>query len=421
MTIVPELRSRSLSYPLSVAILAGGLATRLRPLTEKIPKALVEIAGRPFIDWQLELLARQGVDRVVVCAGHLGGLIEAHVGDGSRLGLDVSFSYDGETLLGTGGAILNALPLLGEEFFVLYGDSYLPADYRVVARAFATSKKPGLMTVFQNDGQWDASNVWIEGDEVRMYDKSAGFPQMHHIDYGLTVFKKEVFARRTERFDLAEVMKDMVSRREMAAFAVAERFYEIGSLEGIADLEKLLRRAKRAIFFDRDGILNEIVMRGGVVESPRTAGEFQIKPDAIELFQAAREAGFLCIVVTNQPDIERGLLAQAELDAMHRVLVEELSPDGIEVCPAGSSDDRRKKPNPGMLIDAAERWGIDLRQSWIVGDSDKDIGAGRRAGVRTILLVADYNREAQATADFCFPSLAEIADFLSNAPQPIAR
>lgn len=178
---------------------------------------------------------------------------------------------------------------------------------------------------------------------------------------------------------------------------------------------------KRAIFFDRDGVLNEIVMREGVVGSPRTAGEFRIKEEATGLFQAARAAGFLCIVVTNQPDIERGLLAPAELDAMHRVLAEELSPDGIEVCTAGSSDDRRKKPNPGMLLDAAVRWGIDLQRSWIVGDSDKDIGAGRRAGVGTILLAADYNNDAHAAADLCLPSLAEIADFLSNAPQPTTR
>lgn len=182
-----------------------------------------------------------------------------------------------------------------------------------------------------------------------------------------------------------------------------------------------MQAMKRAIFFDRDGVLNEVVIRSGVVGSPRTAGKFRIKEGATGLFQAARAAGFLCIVVTNQPDIERGLLAQKELDAMHRVLAEELSPDGIEVCPAGSANDRRKKPNPGMLIDAAERWGIDLRQSWIVGDSDKDIGAGRLAGARTILFMTDYNREAQATADFCFTSLAEIAEFISNAPQATAR
>lgn len=244
MTIVPELRCRSLDCLPPVAILAGGLATRLLPLTEKIPKALVEVAGRPFIDWQLELLAKQGAERVVICTGHLGEMIEAHIGTDASFGLDVSFSYDGETLLGTGGAIRKALPLLGGEFLVLYGDSYLPVDYRAVARAFTAAYKHGLMTVFKNDGQWDASNVWMDGDEVRLYDKTANLPQMHHIDYGLSVFRSEVFSCRNEgeRFDLAGVMTDLVARQEMAAFPVAERFYEIGSLGGISDLECLLRK-----------------------------------------------------------------------------------------------------------------------------------------------------------------------------------
>lgn len=173
-----------------------------------------------------------------------------------------------------------------------------------------------------------------------------------------------------------------------------------------------MKAMKQAVFFDRDGVLNEVVMRGEVVGSPRNIGEFRIKEGARELFQSAREAEFLCIVVTNQPDIERGLLAQSELDAMHRILANQISPDGIEVCAAGSADDRRKKPNPGMLLDAAVRWGIDLQRSWIVGDSDKDISAGRGAGVRTILLATDYNRPVWKTADFDFSSLSQIAKFI---------
>lgn len=167
-----------------------------------------------------------------------------------------------------------------------------------------------------------------------------------------------------------------------------------------------------AVFFDRDGILNEIVMRGSVVASPRSVVEFRMKSGAKELIEAVRAAGYLCIVVTNQPDVERGLLAQDELDAMHRVIEHELAPDAIEVCPADSTSDRRKKPNPGMIFDAAERLGIDLSRSWIVGDSDKDIGAGRAAGVRTILLATDYNRPAWPTADVVLPSLSEIAQFI---------
>jgi D-glycero-D-manno-heptose 1,7-bisphosphate phosphatase len=263
----------------------------------------------------------------------------------------------------------------------------------------------------------------MEGDRVRLYDKSAKLPQMQHIDYGLALYRREAFLRHMpgENFDISELMKDLVERNEMAAFQVEQRFYEIGSIEGIADLERYLVRSKKAVFFDRDGILNEILMRGSVVGSPRAASEFRIKEGAKELMQAARDAGFACIVVTNQPDVERGLLRQSELDEMHRVLASELSPDAIEVCPMGSAEDRRKKPNPGMIFDAAEEHGIDLSRSWIIGDAAKDIEAGKRSGLGTILLATDYNQGVGVTADFTFSSLAEIAAFLSNLNQPNTR
>ena len=144
-----------------VALLAGGLATRLQPITHKIPKAMVEVAGRPFIDHQLALLERNGCRRVVLCLGHLGEQVAKHVGDGSRHGLDVNYSLDGDKLLGTGGALRQALPLLGEACWVLYGDSYMDIDYRAVFHAFQQSVKPrsALMTVLRNAGQWERSNV----------------------------------------------------------------------------------------------------------------------------------------------------------------------------------------------------------------------------------------------------------------------
>ena len=400
-----------------IAILAGGLATRLRPLTERIPKALVEVAGRPFVDWQLELLAAAGIKRVVFCVGYLGEMIEAHVGDGARFGLEVAYSYDGPTLLGTGGALRQALPLLGEKFLVLYGDSYLPINYAAVAAAFLKSGKPGLMTVLKNEGRWDSCNVWMDGTEIRLYDKKAHLPTMRHIDYGLTAFRSEVFCRSgSEPFDLAEVMGDLVAKSEMAAFEVGERFYEIGSPAGIADLDAHLLKKNRlpAIFFDRDGIINEVVMRDGAACSPREASAFCFKPGIHEAFQAARDAGFLRIIVTNQPDVERGQIPRHEYEAMQTLVRETLQPDGFEACEASSNQDRRKKPNPGMLLDAAAQLGVDLKNSWIVGDTWKDVQAGRSAGVRTILLATHYNTDAQPTADFCFPSLGEIANFIFN-------
>ena len=406
---------------LPIAILAGGLATRLRPLTERIPKALVEVAGRPFVDWQLELLVSAGIKRVVFCVGYLGEMIEAHVGDGARFGLEVAYSYDGPTLLGTGGALRQALPLLGEEFLVLYGDSFLPIEYAAVTEAFLKSNEPGIMTVLKNEGRWDSCNVWMDGGEIRLYDKKARLPEMQHIDYGLTGFRSEVFSQRSaEAFDLAEVMRELVTKKEMAAFEVTERFYEIGSPAGIADLDAYLLPENRrpAIFFDRDGIINEVVMRDGAACSPREASAFRFKPGIREAFQSARDAGFLRIIVTNQPDVERGQIPRHEYEAMQTLVRETLQPDGFEACEASSNADRRKKPNPGMLLDAAAQLGVDLKNSWIVGDTWKDVQAGRSAGVRTILLGTDYNIEAQPTADFCFSTLTEIANFILNLKPP---
>jgi len=228
---------------LPVAILAGGLATRLRPITDKVPKALLPIAGRPFIHWQLELLAQQGVREVVLCAGHLGEQIQAAVGDGSRFGLTVRYSLDGDALLGTGGALKRALPKLGAVFFVLYGDSYLRCSFAAVRTAFEESEAPGLMTVFCNEDRWEKSNVLLRDGSVVEYDKRSPRPGMRHMDYGLSILSAEAMQRSpaSAAFDLADLYHDLAARGELAALAVNERFYEIGSVGGMEATEHYLR------------------------------------------------------------------------------------------------------------------------------------------------------------------------------------
>jgi len=225
-----------------MAILAGGLSTRLRPMTEKIPKALLRVAGRPFLAHQLRLLQSAGVRRVVLCVGYRGEMIEEEFGDGSDFGMELSYSFDGPELLGTGGAIKKALPSLGERFFVLYGDSYLPIDYAAPARAFAASGKLGLMTVFRNEGRWDTSNVWFEDGVVRSYDKKRITSEMKYIDYGLGLLRSEALAPwpNDKAFDLADAYRDLVSRNELAGFEVDRRFYEAGSPDGLAELDAML-------------------------------------------------------------------------------------------------------------------------------------------------------------------------------------
>jgi NDP-sugar pyrophosphorylase family protein len=230
---------------LPVAILAGGLATRLRPLTETIPKSLIEIDGEPFLAHQLRLLKRSGIARVVLCVGHLGEMVRHFAGEGEAFGLQIEYSFDGQSPLGTAGALREALPLLGEAFFVVYGDSYLACDYRSIEAAFLASGKPGLMTVFRNEGRWDSSNVeFIEGKLVR-YEKLARTPAMLHIDYGLGVFRSSVFeAFPPGLHDLATVYQGLLARGELTAVEVPERFFEIGSLAGIEELSLKLRQGE---------------------------------------------------------------------------------------------------------------------------------------------------------------------------------
>jgi NDP-sugar pyrophosphorylase family protein len=227
---------------LPVAILAGGLATRLRPITETIPKSLVPVAGEPFLAHQLRLLRARGVTRVVLCVGHFGEMVEREFSHDLTWGIDLSFSFDGPKLLGTGGALRQALPLLGDAFFVLYGDSYLPIDLAPVADAWRASGQLGLMTVFRNEGAWDTSNVQFEEGRILRYDKRERSPQMQHIDYGLGVFSAEAFESHPAgaAFDLADVQRDLLARGQLAGHEVFQRFYEIGSHSGRAELESFL-------------------------------------------------------------------------------------------------------------------------------------------------------------------------------------
>lgn len=229
---------------LPVAILAGGLATRLRPITETIPKILVDVAGRPFGEHQIEILRAHGITRIVLCVGYLGEMVQAAFGDGSRWGVELHYSFDGEKLLGTGGALRRALPLLGKAFFVMYGDSYLVCPYETIEESFLASGKQGLMTVFRNENQWDRSNVIFRDGGIVRYDKKEQTPDMHYIDYGLGILRSEVLTPYPDDqpFDLSQVYQDLIDKGQLAGFEVAERFYEIGSHEGLEETRQYLSR-----------------------------------------------------------------------------------------------------------------------------------------------------------------------------------
>lgn len=228
---------------LPMVILAGGLATRLGDLTQNTPKALLPVAGEPFIAHQLRLLKRHGFSEVVICGGFLGDQIQAAVGDGRDFGLSVGYSFDWPELLGTGGAVKKALPLLGDgPFMLMYGDSYLLVDYQAVAKAFLKSGKPALMTVYHNEGLYDASNVVFQGGIIELYDKNNKTPAMHYIDYGLGCFCPDILRRWPDtKFDLAEVYTPLSRDGQLVGYEVFTRFYEIGSHQGLRELDGLLK------------------------------------------------------------------------------------------------------------------------------------------------------------------------------------
>ena len=223
---------------LPIAILSGGLATRLHPVTKILPKALIRISGQPFIFHQLKFLRKQGIRKVVICIGHLGDMIKSCVGDGSKFDLKILYSSEGEKLLGTGGAIKKALPKLGENFFVLYGDTFLPINFNLVKKAYMLSDKLCMMTILKNDGKWDQSNVLFKKNKLIEYNKRKPKIEMKYIDYGLSILSADVFKTYLNKsiFDLSDLYESLSLQKKIEGYQVYERFYEIGSKEGIKEL-----------------------------------------------------------------------------------------------------------------------------------------------------------------------------------------
>jgi NDP-sugar pyrophosphorylase family protein len=231
--------------PPPVCILAGGLGTRLGERVADTPKPLLEVAGEPFLVHQLRLLAAYGVRDVVMCVGYRGAQIEQRIGNEAE-GLRIAYSFDRPGLDGTLGAVRGALPMLGERFLVLYGDTYLRIDYAAVAEAWRRSGLPAMMTVLNNHGRWDGSNVLYRDGLVVRYDKRSPTPEMEWIDYGLGGLTRVALERApSAESDLAALYTLLADRRELLGLEASERFYEIGTPQALAETERFLLKLKR--------------------------------------------------------------------------------------------------------------------------------------------------------------------------------
>lgn len=228
---------------MQIVVLAGGLATRMHPETEQVPKSLLLVNGRPFVDWQLDCFVASGARSVVMCVGHLGEQIETHVKRALDRGLTVSYSYDGEGLVGTGGALRRAFARLESEFVLTYGDSYLPFDYAApLADLRAHPDALATMSVYKNRGAFGPSNVSLDGDWVAKYEKSAADPAFDSIDYGAIALRRSTLSDIEDGavWGVDALFRKLARKRQLRAFVVPERFYEVGSPEGRQDLERHL-------------------------------------------------------------------------------------------------------------------------------------------------------------------------------------
>ena len=233
---------------LPVVILTGGLGKRLGQKTSNKAKALIDVAGKPFISRQLNYLYEQGIKEVVLCIAHFGEQIKDYIGNGSSYKLKITYSEDGDKLLSTGGSVKKASQILDKNFFILYGDSFLPINFSRVEKAFFQEKKPALMTVLKNLGQWDVSNVFFENKCV-IYNKKKPLINMDYIDYGLNVVNNSIFHAfpSNKAFDLSDIFEDLSNKNLLAGFEIHDRFYEIGSIKGLNDTIEFFKKKERKI------------------------------------------------------------------------------------------------------------------------------------------------------------------------------
>lgn len=396
-----------------VVVLMGGLGTRLGACTRDCPKPLMEVEGKPFFSYQLEIMRQAGFRRFLFCLGYRAEQIEEYYGDGSRFGVEIRYSRDGEKLLGTGGAIRKALPLLEETFLLIYGDSFMDVHYPEVLVRFReglAAGKPALMTVMRNQGRFDRSNVLCRDGEILRYDKRNPSPEMDFIDYGIGAFSRSLFEEEPrEAFDLSDLQQRLSREGKLACCETERRFYEIGTPGSLAEFRAYAARRwgqpRPAVFLDRDGVINEIVWNDDIdqLDSPLKWDQFRLMPEVPEALKLLQEKGYLLFVVTNQPAAAKGKTRYTTLCEINRRLVEEMRQAGVEItdvemCPHYGKASARtretwlirdcscRKPKPGLIERLTEKYRIDRERSWMVGDSATDVLCGQAAGVHTAFL-----------------------------------
>lgn len=375
--------------PKQAVILAGGLGTRLRPLSNSIPKPLVPFHGKPFLDYLLEQLKQQGFERVLLLTGYKAEQIEKHVGDGSRMGLDVrclATPVEDDT----GARIKKARIHLDNVFFLMYCDNYLPFDFESMWQQFDSSGLLAQIAVYGNRDGHTRDNVKVVDGAIAIYDKSRKSPNLSGVDVGFSLLNKSVLDLVPDgnvNFE-AHVYPVLAEQKQLGAYATDHRYYSVGDFARLPETVDFLK-FHTAILLDRDGVLNVKAPRAQYVTSPE---EFIWIDGSLEALALLSKAGFRVGIITNQAGIARGMMTEQELKHVHGKMLYDIQcagghVDAIYHCPHHWDEGCTcRKPEPGMLFQAQRGMRIDLSKAWFVGDDERDVEAGRRAKCRTLLV-----------------------------------
>lgn len=438
---------------MNAVILAGGVGSRLAARTNGLPKTLVPVDGKPLLAYQLELLARQGVEYVTLLCGCGAEQIRAFCGDGSSWDLKLAFIEE-QQMLGTAGAVIAALNELPDEFFVLYGDTMVNVDLGRMFRAHAESGAEGTLFLHPNEHPQDSDLV--ECDEhgriraIHGYPHPAGARLPNLVNAALYVLKRSSlggFAAPAAPLDFGKHVFPQMLREgvHLHGYRSSEYIKDAGTPARLDAVEADVRAGvvargslavmRPAIFLDRDGTINE---EASYITLPE---QLKLLPGAAEAVRTMRAAGYRIVVVTNQPVIARGDCTTEELMRIHDYMEMELSRegaflDGIYYCPhhpdkgfAGERAELKmecdcRKPGDGMLRRAAQELNLDLAQSWLIGDRTGDIQAARKCGIRSILLrtgMGGSDERYDAAPDYTFDDLLAAAHFVAGQGAAVER
>lgn len=390
-----QINIQSTVRPRQAVILAGGLGTRLRPITDTIPKPMIPFHGKPFLEYIIEMLVEEGFTRAVLLLGYLPEKVQEYFGDGKKWNIEIIYSVS-EVENDTGLRLQKAKHLFDPIFVLLYCDNYWPMDFKSMWKVFTDSAAEALVTVYMNRDGYTKNNIRIGSDGfIEVYDKTRTAENLQGVDIGFFILKKEVvdlIPEGNNNFEKA-VIPQLVLSHSIVTYPTEHRYYSVGSLERLKLTEKFLEKVP-AIILDRDGVINEKAPKAEYITS---WNDWHWIPGSKEAICQLKKKGYRVLVVTNQAGIARRMMTENDLLLIHEKMQQELevcggSFDKIYYCPHGWDDNCDcRKPKPGMLFNAQRDFHLNLSKTFFVGDDERDEIAGKAAGMKTFLVTKNYN------------------------------